>query len=307
MKKLISLLLIVAFVLAGCGNQVVTPEPTVVEPTARIEQPTEPHKEEPTEIPTPTEELVEVPTEEPTEEPTPAPLPNHCPSKEFQVAEIEGLSIDLGEHGTYDPVECYDIGSSRFTYCMDLEREDSASIKKLMEEGGSLSFIMPTSGFLYIGSNSTVKVNDELWADQRRIASSPEGNFVVPLGAKVEITTEGGIGEDEYLFRIVFLDSEPIKAENILLPDKSTLSCGELWKISIVNPDSQDVEILIETSYPMVIIDFERLESISYSWGQFNADDVRIGFGAFDGAVIKLNGGGRIEFLLYELLPSREH
>lgn len=321
MKKFISFLLIVIFVLAGCNQQqVVTPVP-VVEPTAQIEQPTEPpvvETEEPTETMVPTEEPTEtaVPTEEPTEIPAEesTEIPDVCPTVGFNVGTPKDLMLDFGENGEKHATE---VAVSTKTYIKGystlMHYFTKNDLKKLMSEG-HLSFSMPSPGFVGGYKALTIKVNNQLLdigveAKKFVAGMSAEGNFVVPAGATIDIELNDPEALEDsqtpYMFLfIMFLPSEPIQMVDLSMPEMSSLiKCGELWEMDVTNTSNEVVSIPMETSHFLLVKDFENVHSITFTKDEVLGEDLQIGTLLLHEETVNLKPGGRITFLVFNLYP----
>lgn len=290
MKKFISFLLIVIFVLAGCNQQqVVTPAP-VIEPTAQSEQSTQPHVVE-------TEEPIEtvVPTEEPTEIPTPTeePVPDRCPEEALDVIPQEKLIAEVEEYAVLETVQALYVGGKQSLFL----RLDTT----LIEDEKVFEYTMPSTGFIYMLEAPTVlRINGEVWERVGNVVMSPEGSFIIPKGAQIEVSQEEHTGT---IIEIHFVAGKVINVDDIITTENMYLSCEKegIWSLTITNPSAENFSAEINTEYEYFITDFENLLSIKYPWAEIGATDISIGYTLTKGNVINLQPGGYIKFLLFEI------
>ncbi len=253
MKKLVSILFIVIFVLTGCAK--------AVTPTPAIEQHTQPPVEEPTEeVPTPTEEPTEVPTEEPTEKPTEVPteepvdvaIPDRCPDEYFQIPENLGdWTLNLGEYGEFvlldiDGRSLFLVSDISYLIGAQLEKGEK-SIASFATEGGTISFEIPSPAFLKTEVDLDILVDGEQWTFEA-FASSPTGSYVVPADSEVEITSMGGQNPEAVILELYFLSGNPVEIVdiNVDLSGNNRLVCNDyIWELTIENPGDSDLEVLV--------------------------------------------------------------
>lgn len=232
MKRIICLLIVLSTVLVAC---VATPAAPTVMPT-----------DTPMEIPT------NEPTIVPTQDPTPVPteeIPESCPSDSFSVP--EDITIDLGIYGEFELTN--GIGLDIFVMHPMLLNpiREGEDVTTLYNEGGSFSFQMPSPGFAYTGKNTSITVDGEFWGEEG-FAFSESGELVIPAEAQVMVETEGGFEEQESPIIVYFLSGTPTKADDISLPENATLSCKDLWQITINNVDSKDIELFVNTGHNLL-------------------------------------------------------
>lgn len=302
MKKLMFVSLIVlVLALSGCNHNVVTPEPTVVEPTLPME--------ESTAIPTPIEEATEEPTPTleptptPTEEPTLEPLPDRCPSEGSEIPDPEDLIIDLGEYGVFSAKESVFVSKVPIrTFVLSLYTSDDGVVR-LIKDGQRISFSMPSAGFLYIPDMTQITINNQLWDAKAGIAVSPEGDFVIPKGSAVEMSVVNQIELGEFLLEILFISGDNINADDIALPQRSVLLCKTQWEMTIENTSDQDISVPIETGYPLLLTKVENIVSFENVWGEYFPEDIDIGYLLFDGDIVNLQPGGTVKFLVFDFYP----
>ena len=240
MKKIMFLLIVLSILLVACEA---TPAAPTVVPT---DKPTEIPTKEPT--PVPTEEPTIVPTQEPTPVPT-EEIPESCPLDSFSVP--EDITIDLGVYGEFELTN--GIGLDIFVMHPTLLNpiREGEDVTTLYNEGGSFSFQMPSPGFAYTGKNTSITVDGEFWGEEG-FAFSESGELVIPAGAQVMVETEGGFEEQESPIIVYFLSGTPTKADDISLPENATLSCKDLWQITINNIDSNDIELSVNTGHNLL-------------------------------------------------------
>lgn len=297
MKKLMFVSLIVlVLALSGCNN-VVTPQPTVVEPT-----PTE----EPTQIPTPIEEPTEVPTPtlEPTatpiEEPTQEPLPDICPAEGFEIPNPEDLTIDLGEYGT---ITFYDTLEGRSNILVvgtnaNFVKRGERALDSLQNEGGGFSFKLPSSAFVSVQEGVKIDADIEYWP----LIDSQGAGFIIPTGANIEVTLEPGKEfEEDFLF-IYFISGEPIELADIAVSGKTPFVCREMWwEFTLENPDFEELELRVVTKHRLVLQDYEGdiMGLNSQNRGELQALS---GLGFEDDTItVKLAQGSKMKFAVLSL------
>lgn len=248
MKKFVSFLLIIVFVLAGCNQQqVVTPAP-VIERTAQIEQPTKPSV-------IITEEHIEetaVPTEEPTEIPTPTEELEICPEA-FVLP--DDLSIDLGEYGTFHIYPDLDIPTVSVGTNWDVITDGEKDVTAVRADGGTLSFKINSRGWIYF-NNEGVNIESE------QGVKVSENVYLVTAPTEVSISIESGVIPEYYpLFYIEYEQgSQPVF-------DDSTVNVeGGIWKQHCVDNhyviEIEGEEVEISSKYPLLFAEVENIESV---------------------------------------------
>lgn len=300
--------LIIVFVLSGCGNQV-KPVPTPTkEPVAQIEQPTV-ETEEPTEDATvvPTEEPTEVPTEipTPTEEPTQAPLPDACPVEHLKVASPEKLFLDLGEYGVYPATETsYPDGKLFYNVYLD-NTWWGENLATLIQDGGVLSFQMPSPGVIIVPDMIGVTVDNVPWNVDAHTIMSPEGNFIVKAESIVDLTIDKQFADD-FLLMINFLAGEPVSLPPVL-PENSSLHCGEVWELTISNQSNSDISVPLEVEHVLIIKDSKNLLGIVYPYGESLAKNKMVGYVLLDGDIVKIAPEGVVTFIVLDYYPVNQN
>ncbi len=292
MKKVFVLLVVLSAILVACT---VTPTNPVLESvTVPTQEATSVPSEEPTIVPT--EEPTIVPTEEPTIVPT-EELPESCPLEAFDVP--EDITMDLGIYGEFELNDAIDFSLFIMNPQLLMEKRQGEDVVALYNDGGSFSFQMPSWGFIYSGKNTSVTVNEEFWGEEG-IAISESGNFVIPAGAQVTIDTAGGFEGQESPIEVYFLSGAPIKGDEITLPENATLSCSDLWQITIDNVDSNDIELVLNTGHYVIFTETEGdILGVKYP---NSPDFVPFSETIFrDGMTLQIKGGGSITGWVFDL------
>lgn len=305
MKKFVSILFVVIFVLTAC--QVTQTEPTVVEQPVQVtEQTIEPTvvvTEKPTEFPA-SEEPIDVPTEEPT----PEPLPDICPVEALEVAKHEDMVIDFGEFGI-DQIGRFVIPNDETFYASYLMYNGKSGLDEnlinIMQEGGKFSFKMPSAGIMYIPVHDTVvRVNGDTWNTFiGDVIMSPEGGMIIPTGAEIEIETEGGIEQDGLMLLISFLSGKQINSQDIKLHDMALLSCGEFWLLTIKNSSSEEVVVPLDIGFSMLLKDYDGLLAMADQQGELPFEYIERGMTIHNGDLVTLEAGGYIDLFVMDWYP----
>jgi len=296
MKKLIISLLLVILLVAGCTSpEPATKPPVVQQPTEQVVVSTTKPTTEPTVVTT------EEPTVEPTETEKVVPEEQSCGPSKSEIATPEELLIDLSLYGG-EVIKPIEIGSS-----FVLHEPES-----LMEDGGALSFSMPSLGLVYLHEETTLTINGKTWERYGALAVSPEGDFLVQKGTLIEIVTTGKIEFPEAMMSITLLSGEAIPAEDILLPIPEGISykirCNSLgiWEISIKNTSGEDLEIMFEKNHQYMIMYPDGVKKIKFSWGEIPEEQVRTGHLLSQGDALILLPNGSIKVVVVDLFYDNE-
>ena len=296
MKKLLfTVLFIVVLLVGGCTTaEVVEPTAEIVEPTAEIVEPTAEIVEPTAEVVEPTAEIV-APTAVPTEE----TIPLTCPEAGIETAHPEELLIDLGQYGgEVKPSEMSFLTGE--TYAFILNEQES-----LMTDGGSISFAMPSLGFVYLHEKTNLIIDGQTWERYGSLAISPKGNFLVPQGTILEIEVLGGIEFPAAIMEIMFVSGQAIPAEDILqLPEGVSYSvrCEGSWVITVENTTEAEIEIPIN-KYRYMILHPDGVKNVKFSWGEM--PQVKTGLIISPGESLSLLPNGSVKLIRLDLYPAK--